>query len=114
MTEHERRWASYAATYRKLAKDRNRQYFTNMSVFIERLQALPEFEQLKPCTSHFWLLVMKHEGYQPELPFISVHCNPDGSFTLQLFRSVAEPAGPEITRPLDDAVETLSQLATTF
>jgi len=114
MTEHERRWASYASGYRNRAKDRSRQHFTNMAVFIERLHALPEFDQLKPCTSLYSLLVMKHEGYQPELPFISVQCNDDGSFTLKLFKEVGVQSGPEITRPLDQAVEALSQMAATF
>jgi hypothetical protein len=114
MTEREKWWAYYAAGYRDWAKDPSRQYFTNMAVFIERLHALPDFDQLRPCTSHFWLLVMKHEGYQPELPFICVQCNEDGSFTLQLFKEVAVPSGPKITRPLDQAIEALAQMAATF
>jgi hypothetical protein len=114
MTKRESLWAWYTDWYRDFSTDPGREYFANMLVFIERLHALPEFDQLIPHTSLFWLIVNKHEGYQPELPFISVQCNEDGSFTLQLFKEVAVPSGPEITRPLDQAIEAFSQMAATF
>ncbi len=56
------------------------EYLHPMVGLAEWAAAQPMAARLYPGTSHDWLVVGLHPGYQPELPFVSCRVRPDGPF----------------------------------
>jgi hypothetical protein len=63
---------------------------------------------LFPGTSHEWLCVHLHAGYNPDLPFFSCGARSDGQFECELWAAVGRSRGQKVV-PFGQAREVFEE-----
>jgi len=71
------------------------------------VRSKPERDRV-PGTSHGWLCVGLHTGYNPNLPFISCGARSDRQFECELWAAVGTSRGRRIV-PIDHACEIFAE-----
>jgi hypothetical protein len=92
------RWRAIVEFYTDFAAKRHWEFLAPMVGLAEWVAAQPMAARLYPGTSHEWLTVGLHPGYQPELPFFASCSGGDGLFRCELYGAVGRQlhtwAGP--------------------
>jgi hypothetical protein len=83
-----KRWQQIVDFYADFAAMKDWEFLAPMIGLAEWAAAQPMAATLYPGTSHEWLTVSLHPGYEPELPFFAAGARGDGQFQCELFRAV--------------------------
>jgi len=96
------RWRAIVDFYIEFAGVQHWQFLAPMIELVKWVAAQPMAARLYLGTSHEWLTVGLHAGYQPELPFFVACSGGDGQFRCELFGAVGRPVHKWVG-PLDHA-----------
>lgn len=106
--DHMERWRAVAAWYGEQAAHPTWAFLAPLRDLVAWAAEQPMAAKLFPGTSHHWLTVAMHPGYQPELPFFSVGGRSGGEFSFELWASVGRQAHA-VLAPAGEAREVFSE-----
>lgn len=109
--EHEdpvRRWRAISDWYADFAALPQWDFLTPMIELTAWVGEQPFATPLFPATSHEWLCVHLHAGYNPDLPFFSCGVHGYGWFECELWASVGSSRGRRVV-PIDQAREVFAE-----
>jgi len=86
-----KRWRAIVEFYAHFAAMKHWEFLAPMVELAEWLATQPAAAKLYPGTSHEWLTVHLHPGYQPGRPFFAAGVRGDGQFLCKLHESVGCP-----------------------
>ena len=82
------RWQSISDWYAEFATQLHWEFLAPMVGLTAWVAEQPFAAPLFPGTSHEWLCVDLHTGYNPDLPFFSCGARADGQFECELWAAV--------------------------
>ena len=82
------RWRSISDWYAEFAALPHWEFLIPMIELATWVAEQPFAGPLLPCTSHEWLCVQLHLGYNPDRPFFSCGIRADSQFEFSLWASV--------------------------
>ena len=82
------RWQSISDWYAEFATQLHWEFLAPMVGLTAWVAVQPFAAPLFPGTSHEWLCVHLHTGYNPDLPFFSCGARADGQFECELWAAV--------------------------
>jgi hypothetical protein len=109
--EHEdplQRWRAISDWYAEFATDRQWGFLGPMVGLTAWVAEQPFAAPLFPSTSHEWLCVGLHTGYDPDRPFFSCLARVDGQFECELWAAVCSSRGRRVV-PIDQAREVFAE-----
>jgi hypothetical protein len=87
------RWHSISEFYVEFAAMPHWEFLAPMVGLTEWVAKQPFVAKIFPGTSHEWLCVHLHTGYNPDLPFFSCGVREDGQFECELWAAVGSSRG---------------------
>ncbi len=102
------RWRSITEFYEEFAVKPHWEFLLPMVALTSWVAEQPFAAPLYPGTSHEWLCVDLHIGYNPDLPFFSCGVRSDGRFECELWVSVGSSQDRRVVA-LDQAREVFAE-----
>jgi hypothetical protein len=91
-----KRWRSISDWYAESAAAPDWRFLAPMIGLTAWVAEQPFAVPLYPNTSHQWLCVSLHTGYNPELPFFSCVVRGDGQFICELWAGIGRSRGRRV------------------
>jgi hypothetical protein len=103
-----RRWQSISNRYAEFAAQPHWDFLAPMVGLTAWVAVQPFAASLFPGTSHEWLCVHLHTGYNPNLPFFSCGARGDGQYECELWAAVGRSWGKRVV-PFNQAREVFAE-----
>jgi hypothetical protein len=103
-----KRWQSISNWYAEFAAKPYWEFLAPMVGLTAWVAEQPFAAPLFPGTSHEWLCVHLHAGYDPDRPFFSCGARGDGLFVCVLWAAVGRRRGKRLV-PLDQTREVFAE-----
>jgi hypothetical protein len=102
------RWWSISEWYTEFAAMRHWEFLAPMVELTAWVAEQPFAASLFPGTSHEWLCVHLHSGYDPDRPFLSCGVRGGGQFECELWAAVGRSRGKRLV-PFGQAREVFAE-----